>query len=74
MANASRKKMGPGAQGKGDASGAATELAKEDVGENDILSNRDKSQHNENRGLDGKNVRNEQRQDHPANQKPDEKQ
>ena len=37
---------------------------------NDILSNRDKSRHNENRGLDGKQVRNDQRQDHAANRTP----
>ena len=67
MANASKKNMGAGAQGKGSGSGAATELPRDLVGENEILSNRDKSQHNEQRGLDSKQVRNEQRQDHPAN-------
>lgn len=40
MANASKKHMGPGAQGKGDGSGANTELQRDLVGENDILSNR----------------------------------
>lgn len=70
MANASRKQVGPGAQGKGDGSGALSELPRDLVGENDILSNRDKSRHNEHRGLDGKNVRNEQRHDHPGNREP----
>lgn len=70
MANASRKHMGPGAQGKGTGGGANTELQKEMVGENDILSNRDKSRHNENRGLDGKQVQNDQRQDHAGNRYP----
>jgi len=70
MANASRKKMGPGAQGKGDGSGATSELPRDMVGENDILANRDKSQHSDSRGLDGKQVRNEQRQDHAGNQTP----
>ena len=63
MANASKKHMGPGAQGKGDGSGANTELQRDLVGENDILSNRDKSRHSQERGLDGKQVQNEQRQD-----------
>lgn len=71
MANASKKHMGPGAQGKGDGSGANTELPDDKVGENQILSNRDKSQHSEQRGLDGNYVCNVQRQDHPANRKPE---
>lgn len=71
MANASRKHMGPGSQGKGDGGGANTELPRDMVGENDILSNRDKAQHNENRSLDGKQVRNDQRQDHAANRTPE---
>lgn len=71
MANASRKHMGPGSHGKGDGSGANTELPRDMVGENDILSNRDKAQHNENRSLDGKQVRNDQRQDHAANRMPE---
>jgi hypothetical protein len=68
MANASKKHFGAGTQGKGDGSGANTELPRELVGENDILSNRDKSQHGEERGLDSKHVQNEQRRDHAANQ------
>lgn len=71
MANASRKRIGPGAQGKGTGAGATSELPREMVGENDILSNRDKSRHNETRGLDGKQVRNDQRQDHAANRTAD---
>jgi hypothetical protein len=72
MANASRKHMGAGSQGKGDGSGADTQLPREKVGENDILSNRDKAQHGEERGLDSKHVQNEQRQDHSANRAPKE--
>lgn len=71
MAKASGKRMGPGAQGKGAGVGANTELPRDMVGENDILSNRDKSRHNRNRGLDGKQVRNDQRQDHAASRTPD---
>ena len=71
MANASKKHIGPGAQGKGDGSGAHTELQRDMVGENDILSNRDKSRHSQERGLDGKQVQNEQRQDHAVNRTPE---
>lgn len=69
MANASSKKMGAGAQGKSDGSGAMDDLPRDMVGENDILSNRDKSQHGEERGLDSKHVQSEQRQDNPANKR-----
>ncbi len=71
MAHASKKHMGPGSQGKGDGSGALTELPRDLIGENDVLSNRDKSQHSETRGLDGNQVRNDQRQDHAANRTPE---
>jgi hypothetical protein len=43
----------------------------DDLPENAVLSNRDKKQHSDERGLDGKNVQNEQRQDHAANRQPD---
>lgn len=71
MANASKKKIGAGSQGKGDGSGANSELPRDLVGENDILSNRDKAQHNDERGLDGAQIRNEQRQDHAGNRLPE---
>ncbi|MEW5423049.1 hypothetical protein [Amorphus sp. 3PC139-8] len=70
MANASKKHIGPGAKGKQDGSGAETELPKDMVDENEILSNRDKSRHPESRGLDSKYVQTEQRQDTPENQQP----
>jgi len=63
MAKASRHDMGPGAQGKNDGSGAMTDAPEGMIGENQILSNRDKSQHPKERGLDGKRVQSEQRQD-----------
>ena len=59
--------MGRGAQGKGDGSGAMTTLPDGLVGENMILSNRDKSQHSSARGLDSKAIQTEQHQDHAAN-------
>ncbi|MCO6051951.1 hypothetical protein NGM99_19365 [Mesorhizobium sp. RP14(2022)] len=67
-----KKHMGLGAQGKGDGSGAMSTMPENLVGENDILSNRDKAQHTKERGLDGNDIRNEQHQDHPANRLPDE--
>ena len=52
MANASKKHMGSGTQGKGDGTGALTELPEGILEENMDLSNRDKSQHSDERGLD----------------------
>ena len=49
MANASKKKMGAGTQGKGDGTGAMTELP-DDI-PNNLISNRDKA-HSDQRGLD----------------------
>lgn len=67
MANASKKHMGAGAQGKKSGSGAMSETPDEKIGENQILSNRDKKQHSGERGLDSNAVRNEQRQEHSGN-------
>lgn len=67
MANASKKHIGAGSQGKGDGSGAMTHLDLDMVGPNEILSNRDKAQHSDGRGLDGKAVLSDQYQDHAAN-------
>ena len=72
MAHASRKHFGPGAQGKGDGTGAMSDIAPEDIPENIVLSNRDKSQHSDQRGLDSKNVQTEQFHDHAANRMGDE--
>ncbi len=63
MAKADRKHAGPGSQGKGAGVGAMTDMPKDEVGENDILSNRDKKQHTDERGLDGKRVQSEQHND-----------
>ena len=73
MANASSKHHGPGVQGKGDGTGAMTDMDP-DLPENAVLSNRDKKQHSDERGLDSKNVQNEQRQDHAVKRQPDEEQ
>ncbi|MDX3924956.1 MAG: hypothetical protein QHC90_03985 [Shinella sp.] len=69
MAKADRKHFGAGSSGKGDGSGAMTELDEDKVPENKVLSNRDKSQHSRERGLDGKNVQTDQYHDHTANRR-----
>jgi hypothetical protein len=66
MANAS-KHMGPGAQGKRSGSGALTELPEGVLEENMVLSNRDKSRHSDQRGLDSATVQTEQYHDHARN-------
>ncbi|MCJ2140261.1 hypothetical protein [Methylobacterium sp. E-066] len=67
MANAGKHGMHPGTQGKGSGAGAMTELPEGVLGENEVLSNRDKAQHDDERGLDSKTVQTEQYQDHAAN-------
>lgn len=71
MANASKKHMGPGAQGKGDGSGAMTDVPKDKIPENMVLSNHDKKLHSAERGLDSKAVQNEQLQDQAGNRLAD---
>ncbi len=71
MAHADKKHMGKGSQGKGSGAGAMTpESSVDDVlGENQVLSNRDKAEsHNQARGLDSQAIQNEQRQDNASNQ------
>jgi len=62
MAKADRKHFGPGVQAKGDGTGGMTDTDP-DLPENAVLSNRDKKQHSDGRGLDSKHVETEQRQD-----------
>lgn len=69
MANASRRHAGPGTQGKSSGTGAMTELPEGVLEENMVLKNRDKSQHSDGRGLDGKMVQTEQFQDHAGNRR-----
>jgi hypothetical protein len=70
MANASKNHMGEGSQGKKSGAGAMTDMDIDKIGENDILSNRDKAQHSRDRGLDGNAIKSEQYQDHAANRVP----
>jgi hypothetical protein len=71
MSKGSKKQTGAGAHGKGSGAGANTDIAKDKVGENMVLSNRDKSQHSDQRGMDGKHLQSEQLQDHAANRLDD---
>ncbi len=66
MASGGKKHIGRGSQGKGSGTGAATNFPKAMVCENDMLSNRDKKQHTEQRGLDGNRTKSDQYQDHAA--------
>jgi hypothetical protein len=52
---------------KGDGSGAMTDLQDELLGENSVLSNRDKAESSRERGQDSRWVQTEQRADHAAN-------
>ena len=53
MAHASKTQFGEGSQGKKDGTGAMTHMDLSKIGENDVLSNRDKKMHGGGRGLDG---------------------
>jgi hypothetical protein len=64
MAHGDRKHFGKGTSGKGWGAGAMTDLDPDMIGENVVLSNRDKKQHSKERSQDGADVRNEQYQDH----------
>lgn len=66
MAQGGKKHFGKGTSGKGTGSGALTTLDKELLGENQVLSNRDKKQHSKERGQDGATIKTEQYQDHVA--------
>lgn len=72
MAKADRKHFGAGARdkGKGDGTGAMSELGEAQLPAGGVLSNRDKAQHSDGRGLDSKHVQTEQYQDHAANRRP----
>jgi hypothetical protein len=74
MAKANDKTMGPAARdsGKGSGSGAMTEERPDLVGENMVLSNRDKKLHSDSRGQDSKWLQTEQLHDHSANKDPGE--
>jgi len=61
------KHLGPGAKGKGSGTGGMTDMQKELIGDNMVLSNRDKTEHSRDRGQDSKWAQTEQFEDHAAN-------
>ena len=67
MSRGSKKQTGAGARGKGAGVGANTDIPKDKIGENMVLSNRDKSRHSDQRGMDSKQIQSEQLQDHASN-------
>lgn len=67
MAHASSKHMGVAGHGKSSGNGAMTDIDKNILPENMVLSNRDKAQHSRERGLDSKTVQTEQFHDHQSN-------
>jgi len=71
MANASHKHFGNGVQGKNAGVGAMTDVEIEKIPDAGVLSNRDKSQHDKDRGLDGKETESEELRDHAMNRLDD---
>jgi hypothetical protein len=71
MAKGGKKQVSAGAQAKGAGTGANTDVAKAKIGDNMVLSNRDKSQHSDQRGMDSRNIQSEQLRDHAANRLDD---
>lgn len=71
MPHGGKTHIGSGAHGKGAGSGALTDIPKDKIGDNMILSNRDKAQHSDIRGMGGKFIQTEQYQDHSANRLTD---
>jgi hypothetical protein len=61
------KHLGLGAKGKGAGTGAMTDVQNDLIGENMVLSNRDKAEHSRDRGQDSKWTQTEQLKDHAAN-------
>jgi hypothetical protein len=72
MSKADKKHFGKGTQGKGSGKGGMTDIPKDALEENMVLSNRDKARHSRERGLDGKEIKTEQYQDHTAARIPKE--
>jgi len=67
MANANSKHLGAASRGKSSGNGAMTDIDRNILPENKVLSNRDKAQHSRQRGLDSKSVQTEQFHNHEAN-------
>jgi hypothetical protein len=73
MAHADKKHFGKASHGKGSGGGAMTRTRKSLLGENMVLSNRDKSRHSRERGLDSREIQTEQYQDHVGSHSPEDR-
>jgi hypothetical protein len=69
MVKDGKKGVGPSARSKGAGTGAMTDIPDGKLGENDVLSNRDKASHSEARGQDGRRIQSDQYQT-TAHEKP----
>lgn len=72
MTKEGKKGVGPSARTKGSGSGAMTNIPDDMLGENDVLSNRDKASHSAARGQDGKRIQSDQYQSHAHDKQIDE--
>jgi hypothetical protein len=72
MTKEGKKGVGPTTRTKGSGQGAMTDVPDGMLGENDVLSNRDKASHSETRGQDGKRNRSDQYQSHAHDKQTDE--
>lgn len=72
MTKEGKKGVGPATRAKGSGSGAMTDLPEGVLGENEVLSNRDKASHSAARGKDGKRIQSDQYQSHAHDKQPDE--
>jgi hypothetical protein len=72
MTKEGKKGVGPSARAKGSGSGAMTDIPDGMLGENDVLSNRDKVSHSDARGQDSKRIQSDPHRDHAHDKRPDE--
>jgi hypothetical protein len=72
MTKEGKKGIGPTARTKGSGSGAMTDIPEGRIGENDVLSNRDKTSRSAARGQDSKRIQSDQLRSHEHDKQPDE--
>lgn len=71
MTKEGKKGVGPTSRSKGAGTGAMTDIPDDMLGENDILSNRDKASHSTARGQDRKRIQSDQYQSHSHERRDD---
>jgi hypothetical protein len=72
MTKEGKKGVGPSTRAKGSGSGGMTDLPDAALGENDVLSNRDKISRSTARGQDGKRIQSDQYRSHVHDKQQDE--